>query len=303
MVHTDTFVRGIDEAILVSAFDIHHNLIADAAAFTSGFRDSPYTAPRLLIIDSGWYEKGVGPASGQWYHEVDDAQPFSREEYEDLLDALDANVNALIVTWDDDAESSYVDQIAAGQRFFADRPRFGSVMLLKPEGRRLHHDFARLSQADAARMRPFDVVGVTEKDLGNRILTRLATLADLRARLDDASIPAPIHVFGGLDPLYTPLYYVAGGEIFDGLSWLRYSFRDGMSVYRDAAPLLDGNLEMPLPVAVGRAQLENLDALVELARELKVFFHSGGDFAKLRRRELIEPAVDALESEMRARGR
>jgi hypothetical protein len=302
-VHTDTFVRGIDEAILISAYDIHHGLIAESGAFSSGFTSSPYAEPRLLIIDSGWYEKSVGPASGQWYHEVGDAALFERSDYDQLLDGLDANVNALVVSWDDDSESSYIEQIAAGQRFFADRPRFGSIMLLKPEGRKLHHDVAGLSKADAARMRAFDVIGVTEKDLGNKILTRLSTLADLRERLDQASVQAPIHVFGGLDPLYTPLYFVAGAEIFDGLSWLRYSFRDGVSIYRDAAPLLDGNLEMPLPVAVGRAQLENLDALVELTRELKVFFHSGGDFAKLRRREIFEPAVDALESEMRSHGR
>ena len=304
IVHTDMFVRGIDEALLVSAYDIHHRLITDADKFGNDFRTSAYESPRLLIIDSGWYEKSVGPSSGQWYHEVGDAEPFEREDYIALVDSLDESVRAVLVSWDDSDESSYLEQISAAQDFFGARPKFGSTVLLKPERSRLHHDFSGLSDADARRLRAFNVVGVTEKDLGDKILSRLTTLALLRDRLDDAGVDAPIHVFGGLDPLFTPLYFMAGAEIFDGLSWLRYAYRDGLTVYRDAAPLLDGNVEKRLPVAIARVQLDNLDALVELSRELKVFLHQGCDFGKLRQGELLRPAYEAMESALgRASGR
>ena len=304
IVHTDAFVRGIDEALLVSAYDIHHRLITDADKFRKGFRASAYASPRLLIIDSGWYEKSVGPSSGQWYHEVGDALPFARDDYVAVVDSLDKSVRAVLVSWDDSGESSYLEQIAAAQDFFGVRPRFASTVLLKPERSRLHHDFSDLSDADARRLRAFDVVGVTEKDLGDKILSRLTTLALLRDRLDAAGVDAPIHVFGGLDPLFTPLYFTAGAEIFDGLSWLRYAFRDGLTVYRDVAPLLDGSFEKRLPVAIARVQLDNLDALVELSRELKVFLHQGCDFGKLRQGELLRPAYEAMESALgRASGR
>ncbi len=303
IVHTDAFVRGIDEALLVSAYDIHHRFVTDPEAFTRGFARSAYANPRLLIIDSGWYEKSVGPASGQWYHEVGEALGFDREEYTALIDALDPGVAALIVSWDDSGESTYLEQVEAGQDFFGAR-RFASTLLLKPERSRLYHDFSDLSEGLARRMKAFDVIGVTEKDLGDKILTRLSTLARLRDRLDAVGAEAPLHVFGGLDPLFTPLYFMAGAEIVDGLSWLRYAFRDGVSVYRDAAPLLDGNFEKRIPIAVARVQLDNLDALVELSRELKVFLHNDCDFGKLRQGHLLRPAYEAMESELgRAGGR
>jgi hypothetical protein len=294
--HTDMFVRAIDEALLVSAYDIHHGLIADAAAFVEDFARSPYAEPRLLIIDSGWYEKSVGPASGQWYHEVGDALTFAKDDYLNLVARFDAGVSGLLVSWDDEDEQTYLEQIEAAQDFFAARQRLGSTLLLKPEHSRLYHDFAGTSEAVARRFRSFDVIGVTEKDLGDKVLNRLTTLAQLRDQLDAADVSAPIHVFGGLEPLFTPLYFMAGAEIFDGLAWLRYAFRDGLSFYRDAAPLLDGNIEKRLPVAIARVQLDNLDALVELSRELKVFLHNDCDFAKLRQGRLLEPTYQAMES-------
>jgi len=221
IVHTDTFIRGIDESLLLSAYDVHHGLIKDAGAFAKGFARSAYAGPKLLIVDSGWYEKSIGPASGQWYHEVDDPLPFEKDDYVALIDGLDPDVAAVLVSWDDDQESTYLEQTEAGQDFFGSRTRFASTLLLKPERSRLYHDFGGLSDADARRLRPFDVVGVTEKDLGNTILGRLSTLAQLRDRLDSAGVSAPVHVFGGLDPLYTPLYFMAGAEIFDGLALVR----------------------------------------------------------------------------------
>ena len=39
----------------------------------------------------------------------------------------------------------------------------------------------------------------------------MTNVAKLRELLDRADVDVPIHVFGALDPLYTPLYYAAGG--------------------------------------------------------------------------------------------
>jgi hypothetical protein len=47
------------------------------------------------VIDSGWYEKNVGPSSGQWYHEVGpDPQPFEEADYVGLVDSLDPDISA-----------------------------------------------------------------------------------------------------------------------------------------------------------------------------------------------------------------
>jgi hypothetical protein len=299
-VHTDTFLRGIEEAVLVSAYDIHHRFLTDAEAFAGKFTSSPYAIPRCLFIDSGWYEKSVGPTSGQWYHEVGEALPFEEDDYLRIIDTLDQEVVAVIVGWDH--AGTYESQIEAAQNMFGSRARFSSDVLLKPEGTRKHHDFSSLSISTAKKLSAFDVIGVTEKELGETILKRLATLSHLRSTLDEANVEAPIHVFGGLDPLMTPLMFAAGGEIFDGLGWLRYAFRDGLSIHRDSAVVLDSHFEKKLSVATTQLQLQNLDAITELSRSLKVFFHNDFAWDKLVRGELLKRAFEAVESARRTHG-
>ena len=57
-------------------------------------------------------------------------------------------------------------------------------------------------------------------------------LARMRRSFDENGIKSPIHVFGSLDSLSTVLYFLSGAEIFDGLTWLRFGFHDGQTMYR-----------------------------------------------------------------------
>lgn len=294
-VHSDVFVSGMDE-VLISAYDLHFGYLTDAERFRSGYAATAYSQLSLVMIDSGWYEKSVGPSGGNWYHEVGPTEPFEEEDFEHLVDELDTDLRAVVVAWDH--TGTYEEQIEAAQTFFggAGRQRFASSLLLKPERNRLDHDFAALSPALAGRLRAFDIVGVTEKELGNTLVKRLQSVARLRMTLDDASVSAPIHVFGGLDPLFTPLYFAAGAEIFDGLSWLRYAFSDGQIIGREALPLLQGHFDKRLSRAVVDVQLHNLDEIRTLARELKVFLHHNLEWSKLRRGDVLRPAYEAMES-------
>src|SRR5438552_6522182 len=128
-VHTEFLIHSISEAVLISAFDIHHRFVADAGAFHKGFRSSAYARLKVIFIDSGWYEKSVGLASGVWYHEVGDQPlPFTEENYVAVVDSLDAHVPAVVVSWD--SHGAYGDQIKAAQDFFGGRRRFSSNVLL-----------------------------------------------------------------------------------------------------------------------------------------------------------------------------
>ncbi len=49
----------------------------------------------------------------------------------------------------------------------------------------------------------------------------MQNIAKLRKALDKAGLNIPLHVFGSLDTVTTPLYFLAGADIFDGLTWLR----------------------------------------------------------------------------------
>jgi hypothetical protein len=195
-IHTE-LVNSIEEAVLISAYDIHFGYVSAPESFQHGFSDSQYATPKVLFIDSGWYEKSVGPASGQWYYEAGPAQEFTESDYVALVDSLDPVLRAVLVSWDTASDSSdYLSQIEAAQEFFGSRNRFNSTILLKPERSRLFHDFKDLSTGAADRLRAFDTVGVTEKELGDSILRRLTQLAQLRTRLMKPLFPFPFMCSG-----------------------------------------------------------------------------------------------------------
>ena len=78
----------------------------------------------------------------------------------------------------------------------------------------------------------FDIIGFTEKELGESTLDRMVRIAEIRISLSAANLHKPIHIFGSLDTVSTPLYFLAGADIFDGLTWLRYAYHDGQTVYK-----------------------------------------------------------------------
>jgi hypothetical protein len=44
-------------------------------------------------------------------------------------------------------------------------------------------------------------------------------------------VSIPIHIFGSLDSVSTPLYFFAGADIFDGLSWARFVYHNDETLY------------------------------------------------------------------------
>lgn len=301
IVHSETLIYAIDEVLLLSAYDIHHELLADCRSFESAFSHSRYAGPRLLMIDCGWYEAGDGPSGSPFVEGLEKTESWEESQYGYTLDQLDSDVRAVAVSWDYDGP--YGEQIRRAQDFFGHRRRFASTILLKRPGESRFHHFEKLSGEDIRNLRAFDIVGVTEKELGDSVLERVTTLARLRKQFDDLGVPAPIHVFGGLDPLLTPLYFAAGGEIFDGLGWLRYSYRDGITISRDAAALLSRQVDKRWMQVMTTVQLGNLDALRELAGELRLFAHQRGDWSKLRQGENLRPIWEHVEERLGRRDR
>lgn len=292
------------ESLLISAFDIHYGQVLDPESLKNGFARSPYAIPQFLIIDSGWYEATTGSDLGEPYEETREPRAWTLELYGATVNSLAPDVKAALVSFD--VHGPYEEQISSAQEFFAEHPRFVRTFMLKPPGAGSYHQNQIKKLApDADRLKAFDIIGITEKELGNTIVSRLKTLFELATTLDEAGVTAPIHVFGGLDPLYTPLYFAAGAEIFDGLTWLRYGYYEGMGLYRQSLPLLKRQFDKRLPFAVLDAQADNLDAMRELSRELKVFADQNEDWNVLRNGSVLKPAHDALRSAVgrRRRGR
>jgi hypothetical protein len=119
----------------------------------------------------------------------------------------------------------------------------------------------------------FDVIGVTEKEVGNSILDRMKNIARLRHALDKVGLETPIHVFGSLDPVTTPMYFLAGADIFDGLTWLRFAFHEGQTVYKQNYGALKLGVATKAHVVDGRCWNDNYNYIREMELEMRRYLN------------------------------
>jgi len=267
---------SLDEVLLVSAYDLEHRTLEDAAALLSGGgTGTALDRPQLLVVDSGGYETGQSWESGHVDRSDRLVKPYNTDMFASVVDRLPQGRPLLVVSYDgpDVPRGTYAQQVARAQVFFATRPHLASDILLKPPSGRWHTPRELVPAApDLSR---FDVIGFTEVELGDSPLDRLITLAELRQILRSASITAPIHLFGALDPLFTPLYFAAGAEIFDGLSWMRYVYWDGLAVHADAGALLRSEDDDTQLLRETRRVVLNLGQLRELKRQMQRYAAKG----------------------------
>lgn len=284
--------------LLISSYDLHHGLIQQER-----FIEPTHPFPiDLLFVDSGSYETLSFEGDPPFIQNVEPL-PWDEAMFVSTIERLDLSGDVVLINFD--RRDDYDLQIAAAEEFFAAHNGGVSDLLLKPPNDAPFHDFDQLTTL-VRRLDAFQIVGVTEKELGLTPLDRLAGLAKLRTLLDEGGVARPIHVFGGLDPLWTPLYHAAGAEIMDGLSWWRYAFQDGTATYRDVAVLRDLNL-LAEPLETGRAIVRqtNLERLALLEDDLIAYTDTHGDWAHFDRAAILEQAHQAMVERMKegTRGR
>lgn len=213
---------SITESFLISAYDLEHKKI-----------DLPIEPfAEVMFLDSGGYEVSQD-------HDPTDplypsAQPggWTIEDYRRALRKVDPIMPTFVTAFDHPKERKPISQqIDEAMEVFKDFPCLGREILFKPEV--TGQEFVPIQNliAQVSRFTEFDIIGITETELGASILDRMANITRIRAAMDDASLLKPLHVFGSLDPVCTPLYFLAGADVFDGLSWIRFAYRDDMAVY------------------------------------------------------------------------
>ena len=117
----------------------------------------------------------------------------------------------------------------------------------------------------------FDLIGLTEKELGPSLLERCQTLLRIRCALSARGRETPIHVFGCLDPATVLAYFLCGADVFDGLAWLRFAFREGTPIYHAAAIVADGAWSAYDEDLVMLHRVQNLYWLNEQQRVMRAF--------------------------------
>lgn len=301
-----SFAQYPSASVLISAYDLffHH---FDAPSLQHEHVEAYLRNSVVVFLDSGGYElaSDFDSTEPRIYQHLP-KEGFEEVQYRQVLTELTqlSDPVPLVIDNFDHAGKNKVleEQIGIARQLFEDFRTCMSDFLIKPWSRT--GDIVRpseLSVRDFASLRGFDIIGVTEKELGRDLNDRVRRIARLRARLDEAGITAPIHVWGGLDPLITPLFFFAGAEIFDGISWLRYSFQDGVAINRECHALISPGLGFSTSRSENHAHasLENLSALRNMAEALSAWvLYEGGSFEMFpeRVREPLRMAYNKMTS-------
>jgi hypothetical protein len=285
----------LPESLLVSAYDLHHQFFKSP--------ERTFRGRSLILLDSGGYELNPDFDSSEPRVTQTRDLPFDSSDYLAVLTALakkHSDDPLLLANFDWATRNHpYEDQITSAASLFEQFPQWSRSFILKPDSPSRSVVSIEQVAPHLSELGQFDVIGVTEKELGKNLIDRLRRLAHLRIELTRAGVEAPIHIWGGLDPIVTPLYFFAGADIFDGVSWLRYSYHEGLAVNREAYAVLASDIALPHDHAVALALSENLYALEGLTNSLRAF--SLSDFTNFAVFDHQQDALKAAFQSMQAK--
>src|SRR5579864_2012212 len=246
--------------MLISAYDLHYKHIT-----------APFAAPALIFLDSGGYEAGKDADLSDLAEHEQTPQIWTPEDHEAILQSWEADVPTIFISYDHPKDRIPVaEQITRAQALPTKENTLREI-LLKPETTTQRFLNVDHITPHVHQLVQFDIIGITEKEIGSSILDRMKNVAQLRMALNQAGLDTPIHVFGSLDTLSTPLYFVAGADIFDGLTWLRFGYRDGQTLYRQNFGALSLGVNAKAHMIDARCWVSNYYYLKELELEMRRF--------------------------------
>lgn len=251
----------LTDSMLVSAYDIHHkHLDVPTSALTD-----------IIYVDSGGYETSDFQDLSAAYSNRVEPKEWDEQTLYKVLDAWPSFAPAIFVTYDDvDKPQSLGEQIDRARKMVARYPEQLITLLIKPETKGQRYVQIRDVIRSVGDLRGIPIIGLTEKELGSSYIERMTRLAELRLALDDEKMThVPIHLFGSLDPMSVCLYFIAGAEIFDGLTWLRYGYFDGVAMYLQNAAVRRHLLHRTDGFAKADAMRNNLDTLTHLTIQMR----------------------------------
>jgi hypothetical protein len=284
----------ITDEILVSIYDLHYGYL----------RSTQLTFASAIFLDSGGFEASEDvdlSDSGKKPHKP---RPWKIKQFhETLRDRWDFKKPTVLVSYDAPrAKRSVERQIERGRATFARYPEANSTLLLKTESNREPYLNMNAIIASRHKLADFDVIGVTEKELGQSTLERMLNIARLRVALNAADINPPIHVFGSLDTVSTPLYFFAGADIFDGLTWLRYAFHEGKTIYKHNYGSMELGIEFEDFRVNGKVWNDNYFYMRKLKRDMARFLLKN-DFGQFQYNgDLFKSIVTQFEEKREQRG-
>jgi hypothetical protein len=251
---------------LVSAYDLHHGSLLESDIY----------ATDLLFLDSGGYEARAIVDPLEPYTDDRSGRVWTPDDYDCVLRRLQPLAEVVIVNFDFADPRPLVEQIEQARALFEPHPAFAGDFLCKPTATGAWFlDIDDLT-AQADGLAQFDMIGLTEKELGPSLLERCQSLLRIRGALSARGHSTPVHVFGSLDPATVLAYFFCGADVFDGLAWLRFAFREGTPIYHVAALFANGAWSAHDEELVMLHRVQNLDWLREQQRVMRAFCRGHG---------------------------
>jgi hypothetical protein len=286
------FMSGfITSGVLVSAYDLHYEHL----------RVKKLVFPEIVFLDCGGYEARVEHDLSESYGRAYKPKRWNRQFYERVLKGWTPTVPTVAVTFDSPVQFLKTKaQIQQARDLQVAHPRFLWDLLITPENKKADFISVETLIKNVDLLRPFPIIGFTEKQLGKSVWDRMVSLAKLRIAMDEAKVEAPIHIFGSLDTLSTVYYFIAGAEIFDGLTWLRFGYHEGSTIYTQNYGMIrdDDGLHRNLEDQYYDMWTHNYYYLVKLRTQM-INFSSSGDFSKFGSiGARVEDAYQQLEAEV-----
>jgi hypothetical protein len=283
----------ITKTCLISAYDIYYQYIPSPEYLG--------ITVDLMFLDSGGYEVSEDIDLSVVNKSVHRPKNWDSQKLNDIQSRWPAAIPAVFVSYDHSNErKSVLKQLCSAKEFLHRYPDHLHSFLLKPQNPQeltLETALRALSE-HTGDLAEFQLLGVTEKELGFSILERMVRIAKLRQLLDATGLRIPIHVFGSLDPLSVTLYFVAGAEVFDGLAWVRYAYNSGQCVYIQNNAALNFGIEIQSDELRVRTIVDNLRYLEQLESSLRRFDDTRDWKHLSTHREFIQGAAERLKSEL-----
>lgn len=297
-----TIIREMREhitgPILISAYDIF-------------YRDTtkiqlPITYGTLIFLDSGGYETQQDADLADIVHEDYKPKKWSKKDYLSVLKDWPYKRPTVIVSYDHPRKRYPVNkQIEIAKSTFKalkDKKDVLTEILLKPEARNQLLAVESVIENIEA-LREFDIIGFTEKELGSNTLLRMENIARIRLAMDENGVRKPLHIFGSLDMVATPLYFVSGTDIFDALTWLRYGFVNGLALYEQNYGIIKWPLDYSDKLIRVHRIVGNLAPLATLRQQMSNYLVDGKLAHFTHHQKKIKEGFDALRARLKGRGK
>ena len=265
----DVSKEQLTDAMLISAYDLHYRHV----------RRPRRAVANITFVDSGGYETSQYQDLSSTF--IQDSKPRAWDErrLKRVYGSWPDYIPAVFVSYDQ--RGAVKRQARRALALLSEYPQQLHAFLVKPRTQRERFVSVDDIGANLDLIGRFHLLGVTEKEIGNSMIERMDTISRIRLALDDAGLRrVVIHVFGGLDPITVPLYFLAGAEIFDGLTWLRFGYHDGAALYRQNSAVRRYGVHHSDDQVKLLSLRQNLTNLSELTMQLRRFL-TDCDFAKL----------------------